>query len=825
MDISVNWLKELAPALSDEQPESLARRLTMSAVAVEEIRPMGRDLQDLVVARVLEARPHPGADRLTLCRVDAGDEPTDVVCGAPNVEEGALYPYVAPGGSLPGGTRIESREIRGRQSHGMLCSERELGLGERHEGILRLPEDLAPGTGVEDALQLPDHRLVLDLTPNRVDLACHVGVARELAPGGQAGLVRSRPGDVEWDARWEDGEDAVSAGAVPVRIEDLERCPRYLGAVVRDVEVRPSPSWLAARVRAAGARPVNNVVDATNYVLFELNQPLHAFDLGRLSGPEIRVRRARAGEELRTLDGVVRELDPVQTVIADRDGPVALAGVMGGEESEVGAETTDLFIECALFDPLATRRGARHAGLSTEASYRFERGIDPRGLEAALTRCVELILSVAGGEAELAAPRTGGPPPERRRIRLRSSRNRQVLGQEFSTAQLTDLLSPLGFDCRPYGDDQHEDGGGGAAADGDLEVVVPGWRGDVTREIDLVEEVARRFGYDEFPREPRRFRPSSVPEDPAWVRADRVRSRLAARGLLEARSLPFLSEEAVVSGRGVRLQNPLSEEESHLRDGVVPVLLGRLEHNFARGERSVRLFELGSVFAGGEGGRPDEELRVGAVLTGHRRPEHWSEQAEDYDTWDLKGLLEEVAGDWCEATLVAGVEPRGADDAGSVPLEPDRWLDAERFWVVREGRVLGCGGRVRPDAVDAPDWAGPVWGMELRLDAVGEDREQQYEPLSPYPPVPRDLAFTVDRSLPVERVEATIRDAAPPILESLRLFDVYQGEGIQEDRRSLAWRFTFRAADRTLRDVEVEEAMEAIVHALEEEHDARVRTR
>lgn len=818
MDVSVNWLRELAPGL-EGSPEELADRLSMRAVPVDGVRRVGKGLDGIVAARVLEVRPHPNADRLLLCRIDPGSgEEVELVCGAPVVEQGALYPWVRPGAVLPGGMKIEARKIRGVTSHGMLCSERELEIGRDASGIWKLPPDVAPGGELAGALGLPDALLRLDLTPNRVDLACHAGVARELAPGGASDL-RLRELGSGWEPAWRDDAEASEAAGVRVRIEDRERCPRYLGAVIRGVEIGPSPAWLVGRLRAIGVRPVNNVVDATNYVLMELNQPLHAFDLDRIRGGEVRVRAAEPGEGLRTLDGRERELRATATVIADAEGPVALAGVMGGEESEVGEETTDVFLECAAFHPLHTRHTARSAGLATEASYRFERGIDERGLERALERCVRLVLALAGGDAEPEAARVGRPPPPRLEVGLRRRRVARVLGIEPDEFELRRLLEPLGFELPDE------------PSPGEHRVLVPGWRPDVTREIDLVEEVARRHGYEAFPDEPRSFRPSGVPDDPAWARIERVRGLMTGRGFLEARSSSFVPPDQPGGRSRVELLNPLSEEESHLRAELVPVLLRRVEHNWTRGRRDVRLFEVGTVFglgAGGETGydRFREESRVAAVLSGLREPPHWTRAEEDADLWDLKGLAAEVAGSLCEAEL----EPLGpaggrGEPAEDPPAEPGwDWLGAEGFRIVRKGREIGRAGAVHPGALDAPPWAARVWALEFRLEAVRPAREAAYAAVPPYPAVRRDLAVSVPKSVAAARLDDRIRASAPDTLESAELFDLYEGEGVESGRRSLAWSFRFRAPDRTLTDEEVDEAMRRIVAALEEECDARVRT-
>lgn len=825
MNVSVNWIRELVPDLR-EDADSIARRFSMVAAAVAGVEPVGSDLDDIVVARVLEVRPHPNADRLRLCKVDAGGpEPVDVVCGAPVIVEGALYPYVSVGSTLPAGFTIETRNIRGETSHGMLCSEIELALGRDRSGILRLSDDLEPGTPLLEALGLPDTRLDLDLNPNRVDLACHMGFAREFAAPGVP-LVERDFGGPSWSPAWVDDGAQASAAGLTVRIEASDRCSRYMAAVIRGVKVGPSPAWLVGRLLAVGARPINNVVDATNYVLLERNQPLHAFDMETLAGPEVRVRAATPAETLTTLDGEERALGPTDTVVADLDRPIALAGVMGGADTEVTDDTVNLLVECAAFDPLSVRKTARSLGVSTDASYRFERGIDIHAQEAALVRCVELILATAGGEAEGEAIRVGPPPDPVPEIELRPARVKQVLGLDLTDEQLGALLVPIGFEMRPEAD------GDERSADRRLQMTVPGWRRDVTREIDLVEEVARRFGYDEFPHEERRFRSSAVPDDPAFARSDRTRRLLTGRGLFEARSLSFVPADHMGNRASVAIPNPLSAEESFLRSAMVPVLLRRLEHNFSRGRRDVRLFEIGTVFnlasdpvePADERSRGiekyEEEQRVGILMSGSRAPVHWSGPARDFDVWDLKALATEIAQRLCGGVL------------DSIPAEGDAcasrlggaWMGVQRFRILREDVTVGVAGSVRPASVDAPPWAGDIWAIEFDLAAVEPLPTATYRPLSTYPGVRRDLAITVPMSVPASRVEEAIREAASELLESVRLFDVYEGGEVGRGRRSLAWAFRFRADDRTLKDQDVEAEIKAVSEALEERFDARIRT-
>lgn len=814
MDISVAWIRSLAPTIS-APAEELARQLSLQAVPVDRLEALGEGLDDVVVARVLRVEEHPNADRLTLCQVDAGGEPLEVVCGAPNVVEGALYPFIAPGGCLPGGFVIEQRKIRGVVSNGMLCSEVELGIGRDSDGILRLDDGHEVGAPIAQALALPDNRLLLDLTPNRVDLACHVGVARELAPGGVADITLASFGEA-WNPAWTDGKDSASAAGVKVSIDDDSRCYRYLAGVVRGVRVGPSPDWLKARLRATGARPINNIVDATNYVLLELNQPLHAFDLALVEGQEIRVRAANTGEALVTLDGTHHDLESTATVIADASKPIALAGVMGGANSEVSDVTTDVLVECAWFDPGHTRSTASQAGVSTDASYRFERGIDERGMGMALQRCVELIVAVAGGTADAAAIRVGRPEGPPSVVGLRPGQVKRILGLRLSAEQILGLLRPIGFEVVAGSEEGSET---------ELQIRVPSWRSDVQREADLLEEVARCYGYDRFPSESRSFRPSTVPDDPIWGKRETIARFLSARGLLEARGLPMVAASMAREDH-IALLHPLSATEAVLRTDLVPPLIERIEHNFARGHRAVRLFEIGTVFrqdskseSGGEGREAYvEDLRVGLVITGRRQPEHWSSVGEDADFWDLRGLVEQLA------DLLPGVELRtGQPETDEPGFGFGRWLGEDRIAMFSGEELVGAAGQVRPDAVDGPPWAGAVFAAEFRLSAVGIGDARRYEKLPTYPSSSRDVALWLPQGVTAAAVEQVIGKAGSAELVLVRPFDVYEADDVAGGRRSIAWRLVFRATDRTLTDAEIEADVASIVRKLREELDVRVR--
>ena len=793
MNVSYTWLQALAPGL-DEAPEALAHRLALRGAPVDTVTALAEGLEDLVVARVEATEGHPNADRLTMCSVDSGSGALlRVVCGAPNVRVGGLYPFARVGTTLPGDVRIKKAKIRGESSEGMLCSAQELGLGHDHAGLLELPAGVTPGVSVVEVLSLSDYRFDVEVTSNRGDLLSHLGIAREVAPGGHASLRLPKiPGATGLKLERVGNPGEAATGGATVRVEDPDLCPRYLAAVVRGVTVGPSPDWLQARLRAVGARPINNVVDATNYVLLELGQPLHAFDLAKLAQATVVVRRARANETtFRTLDGVERTIGPDMLMICDADRPVAVAGVMGGLDSEVTSVTTDVLLECALFEPKAIRTTRRALGVSTEASYRFERGVDPEGLDGALERAIEIILAVAGGQAETQVADCHPGQFTRVTLELRPERVERVLGVAFTVPELTDLLEPLGFVVS-------EDGGG------NLRVEVPGFRShDVTREIDLVEEVARTHGFDAFPATLGAFRPGTVPDHPLFQLEDRVRDLFTGRGLYEAHTPAFVGER---QGE-IRLPNPVSAEEAYLRSALLPSLCRRAEYNWSRGTRDVRLFELATAFSRGSGERlVHEEPRLAALLTGRRARVHFAETAEPFGVWDLKGLLEDAAS---AAWPAATVAPHAPDGYGLVP--------GDGFTARMDGVVVGWGGRVAADGLDAPPWADAVWGLELRLpDEPVPGEPPIYQPLAPFPAVERDLALVVPDGVPAGEVEAEVRARGGALLRGISVFDYYRGKGVPEAYRSLAYRLRFLSLERTLTDDEVNSVVARVVDHLRE---------
>ncbi|MBV9111096.1 MAG: phenylalanine--tRNA ligase subunit beta, partial [Gemmatimonadetes bacterium] len=764
-------------------------RLAMLGAPVDEIVDLGAEIGDVVVARVSEVRQHPNADRLRVCTVDAGGEAVQVVCGAPNVEAGGLYPFAPIGARLPGGVEIKKAKLRGEESQGMLCSARELGLGRDHSGLMALAPNHRPGERFREALGLDDARLVVDVTPNRGELLSHVGIARELAPEGVDGIDLPRfPNAPKVKLPCVSARREGECGGVHVEIDDVDGCPRYMGAIVQGVKVGPSPEWLATRLRAVGQRPINNVVDATNYVLQELGQPLHAFDLAKLRAGEIRIRRAAEGETVRTLDGVDRALVATDLVIADGERAVALAGVMGGENSEVGDDSVNIFLECALFEQKTVRKTARRLGLSTDASYRFERGVDPEGQPEALVRVLELILAVAGGMV-VAAIDVDPKPFERPVIAVRPERVARILGVPIDAAEIDRLLDPLGFEVKKSQP---------------VRVTVPGYRYDVRTEIDVVEEIARRRGYGSFADALLPFRPSAVPEDPSIAVQRRLRALFVRWGFLEALTLPFTPE----APGAARVLNPLSQEDAFLRTSLAGTLLRRVEHNFAHGVRDVRLFEIATVFRSPaqDGAAPGEERRVTAAFSGARAPTHWSGSAGSFDLYDLKALLEELAEEYSGGRVQPG-------DVGDVP----------GFHLVTDAGTVGWAWQAPEGAVDAPAWAAPVLVLEAALPAAAGARAVRYAPIPVHPGSERDLALLVPFAVTAAELEETIRGAAGALLEDVGPFDLYEGKGLPEGTRSLAWRLRYRAPDRTLTDAEVDASVDRVLKALEERHGVRRR--
>jgi len=806
MKVSLNWLRELCA--TDLPEEELARRLTFAGFEVEgrEQRRLGAGA-DVVAARIASSEPIAGSDHLTVCQVDDGRGTHQVVCGAQNFRAGDVVPMARPGSVLPGGQKIARAKLRGVESAGMLCSARELGLSDDHSGLLILPAGTKVGTPLEEALGLPDTVFELNVTPNRPDALSHLGIAREVHALTGAELRLPRVKLPEGDQR----VDKVAR----VDVEDAKRCPRYVARVIEGVRIGTSPARLQERLRSCGVRPISNVVDATNLALLELGHPLHAFDLDRLSGARIVVRRARPGEPMTTLDGKQRTLSEDDLVIADAEKPVALAGVMGGQTSEVSDGTTRILIESAVFDPGGTRRTARRHGLHTEASHRFERGADEQMAALAADRCAELVVQLAGGKvAKGVIDRYPSPRPQTR-IQVRPARVSAVLGTEVGASEVKQRLESLGL----------------KSLEGDAQRrlwAVPSWRGDLTREIDAVEEVARLRGYDSIPVVVPK---AGVGETAAIAPEQRItraaRAALSARGFDEALNYSFVSERELIALRPevktIRVANPLTVEQGAMRTTLLAGLLQNVGRALKHGAQDARLYELGRVYlprpseahpSGDLAWPVDEPRRLALAAAGHRAPRSWAAPHDPLDFYDLKGAVD----DFLTAMGISG---------SYAPVEEPFLHPAASAALTVAGRPAGALGQIHPRVAQAFDVPEGVLLAELDWELLFSQakalRESRGVPR--FPAVARDLAFVVRSDAAASTLLAEIRAAdGNGLLEDVTLFDVYRGAQVPAGKKSVAVGLTLRAADRTLTDTEADALIARVKDRLKNSLGAEIRS-
>ncbi len=797
MRIPLCWLKDYVTF--DDTVAGLAAKLTAAGIEVEAIETVGSDFAGLVVAGVRAVAPHPNADRLSVCTVYDGANEVQVVCGAPNVREGGRYAFAPVGAALPGGTVIRRARLRGVESLGMLCAEDELGLSDRHAGLLDLPADAVPGTPLAGVLGPPETVLELEITPNRPDCLSVMGVAREVA--AMYGVPLRRP-EV---ALREGGAPAAELATVDVR--DTVRCPRYIARVVCGVHVAPSPAWMQRRLSLAGLRPINNLVDVTNFVLLECGHPLHAFDYDRLADRRIVVRTAEAGERMTTLDGTERELDPETLLIADADRPVAIAGVMGGAGSEVGAGTQRILLESAYFLPAGIRRTSRRLGLTTESSYRFARGTDIEGAGWASRRAAALVAELAGGEVAPDAIDVYPAPREPGEVACRWAAVERLVGAPPVPGEAEALFERLGLEV--------------VARDAEgCRVRIPSHRGDLRLEVDLVEEYTRLLGLDRLPeRAPRAAVVPGASDQRAWRRHD-ARRHLAALGLHEVMNYSLTSPalldrfDAAGAANRIVLPNPLSEAQSVLRDRLLPQLVETLGRNRSRQIEEAALFELGRVFRL-DGGRTAESTHVAVALMGpagrarlRTRP---APGAQEMFGW-IRGVVEAWA-------AKEGARLEGAPEDHPA-MQPGRALRLSAG-----GRPLGRAGLLREDLAASWRIYGPVGVAEVCLDGLLDAAAPRRgaRPPAVYPGATRDAAFLVDNTVTHEDILEVLRRAAPTELESVSLFDMYEGKGIPAGRKSMAYSLVYRAADRTLTDDEVNGYHDAMTRAAKAELGAELR--
>ncbi|MGA8756061.1 MAG: phenylalanine--tRNA ligase subunit beta [Stellaceae bacterium] len=786
MKTTLDWLR--AHLDTDAALATIVERLVMLGHDVESVEDRAAALEPFRVAFVVSAERHPNADRLKVCVVDTGKEHVQVVCGAPNAHTGMKGVFAPAGTIIPRtGALLRESTIRGVASRGMLCSAYELGLGEDHDGIIEVAADAPVGAKYADLLGLGDAVIDIKVTPNRADCLGVRGIARDLAASG---LGRLKPLDTT-------PVPGRFRSPIGIEIEDRRACPLFLGRHLRGVHNGYSPDWLRRRLEAIGLRPISALVDITNFLTFDLNRPLHVFDAGKLSG-DLVVRLARDGETLLALNGQEYALDPEMTVIADRNGVQSLGGVIGGEATGCTEATTEVFIEAALFDPIRTAATGRRLNISSDARYRFERGLDPAFVGDGLEIATRLILELCGGEASEVVT-AGAVPDWRRRYVLRAERPASLGGLDVPAVESAAILRVLGCTVE-------------LLEAGDLTVEPPSWRGDIEGEADLVEEVLRVKGYDQIPavplpREAPLPRPALVP---VRRRSELVRRALASRGLTEAVGFSFISErEAEFFGGGqpeLRLVNPISADLDMMRPSLLPGLVAAAKRNADRGYPDVALFELGPLY---RNDTPEGQVLAAAGLrAGQSGPKHWRAPSGPVDLYQVK------------SDALAALAAMGAPAENiQIAAEPPAWFHPGRGGVFRLGpTVLGAFGELHPAVIETLDARPPIAGFEVLLDAVPEPRAGRAKPalqLSVFQPIERDFAFVVDHALPAETLLRAARGVDRKLVSEIRLFDVYQGAGLPEGKKSLAITVRLQPVEHTLTDSEIEGFSKRLVAQVE----------
>jgi phenylalanyl-tRNA synthetase beta chain len=792
MKVTYHWLKEYTDF--DLTPDELASALTMAGLEVEGVEDRRRRLDKIVIGRVLEVRRHQAAEQLSVCDVDIGERRLRIVCGAPNVAEGQLVPVALEGAVLPGDVTISRREIRGVVSEGMICSEAELGISSRADTIMVLDGGLQPGLPASEVFGEGDVVIELNVTPNRPDCLGVIGVAREVAV-----LVRSslhKP-EIKLQELGPPIEELAS-----VEIVDADLCPRYTARVIQGVRLGPSPWWLVQRLEAVGIRSINNIVDVTNYVMLETGQPLHAFDYDRLAGGKIVVRRARKGQRFVTLDEKEHVLDDDTLMICDAQQPVAIGGVMGGFDSEVGESTRNVLLESAYFDPTGIRRTAKKLGINTEASRRFERGTDPNGIDYALHRATQLIQEIAGGKVARGFADAYPKPIQPKQVPLRLSRVNLLLGSFVPRDEVVDILTRLEFTLE---------------GEETLQVTVPTFRPDITREVDLIEEVARIYGYEKIPEKTKDqlelLQPLNLRERGTQV----VRDTLVGLGFHEVLTYSMVHQNVAAlfqpEQAKVHLANPLSEELSTLRPSLVPGLLSVVQWNVNRKRPNLRLFEIGDVFwREGEGEPIVERTHLAGAITGKAVSHNWSAPDREYDFYDLKGMLEAFFGHLSVAEFRLAPGQSHATDRQTLRITVD-------------GEDLGYLGRIRSDLLQPWDLEQPVFAFEIDLQKLLEHLhfERTYQPIPRFPAVERDLSVVVDEKIQAGDLLEALRRSGGELLRSVELFDVYTGEPIPSGKKSLSFSLRFASNERTLTEEEVDQLISEILRDLAEAFGATLR--
>ncbi len=812
MKFTLKWLKEYV-SYDGLTPEQLADKLTMLGLEVDAVKEMSKGLDGIVTSKIINVRKHPDADRLTLCEVEVGHETVQVVCGAPNAREGLITAIARPGVTLPNGMKIKKAKVRGQESHGMLCAEDELGLSEDHSGILEIKEDVATGVEIIDALGLDDVMIEIDLTPNRPDCTSVIGVAREVSAFTRNKLVKPVKRE---NLPVLDGKDCDYS----VEINEPELCPRYAARKLTGVKIGSSPAWMQQRLLAVGMRPINNIVDITNFVMLETGQPLHAFDFRKLAGGKIIVRCPSAGEEkFITLDGKERTLEPDMLMICDGEHPVAVAGIMGGLESEVSDDTTEILLESASFNPVNIRKTARILNIPSEASYRFERGVDPDGVDVAMERAVSLMVELAGAQLES----NGVDEYPGRRVslvlELRVRKVCDLLGMELSDDKIAQYLKSIEFTV------EH-------GQDGILHVTVPSFRVDIEREVDLVEEISRLVGYNDIPTTLPHINMDYPQRDSLRSLRQDISTLLSCKGFTEAINYSFVSEkhadllslpENDTRRKVTRLLNPLTEDQSVMRTMILPGLLENIRHNINHQTPDISLFEIGKIFIQHESNvQPEERIQLCAVMSGRRNPGALPLYFSDNnaDVFDLKGLVQAMF-----AKL--NIQGNSGDITFNPAIDSAQPYCQESFSLqVMDGDILlGMLGKITDTTAKNFNIKQDVYFLEMDLSAVNElpRAKKVFNPLPRYPSVKRDIALVVPEGVAAGDLLQTVQDLNVENVESTELFDVYRGKPIQEGMKSVALSVTYRSREKTLDDETVDIFHNKIVNSLMSRFGGRYR--
>ncbi len=798
MKFTLNWLKEYVK-IDTSAPEALADRLTMLGLEVDAVESLFEPLSPLRTGLVLSAEPHPNADKLTLCRILVGKQELQIVCGAPNVRKDLCVVVALPGTTLPGNFKIKKSKVRGVESQGMLCSERELELSEDHTGIMELPDGTPHGCSFLEVSGLKDTLVEVDLTPNRPDCASVIGIAREVAG------ITKQPLSVPFkNTILEQNKDSFS-----VDVENPDLCPRYAARLVRGITISQSPWWIRKRLVSVGMRPINNVVDITNLVMMEYGQPLHAFDYDCIADKKIIVRTPRSSEtKFTTLDKAVRTIDPDTLMICDGNGPVAVAGVMGGFDSEVTEQTTNVLLESACFNPISIRRTARKLNLPSEASYRFERGVDPGGTLDAMERAISLMCEVAGGTAEPGGVDIRDGLGDPWTLPLRISKTSDLLGVPLSAQKVKDLLESIEIPCEIVDEDN-------------LKVFIPTFRIDLEREVDLVEEVARLIGYNEIPVSLPMVDLSYPEQDPERIKRNRVNEFMTTIGFFEAINYSFYSSDYPSllgipaedkRSRHVKILNPLSEDQDVMRTNLLPGLFENVRRNVNFQQASCKLFEIGKVFFPSSGDSlPNEPTRIAGVLAGQREggPAPYHSHEESVDIFDAKGTVEALLE---EMRLTDKLQILPASGGVIEPFaEEDYALNLKD-----NETTIGTIGKIKQDVLKQFGIKRDVYYFDLEFTALCDlaPRQKSFASLPVFPSVKRDIALVVPAPTPSRDLVDTVLKSGEKLVEHCDVFDVYQGDKIESGFKSIALSITYRSQTKTLTEKNVEKAHNKLVRLL-----------